>query len=131
MAENTMPSGPGTFCWFELMTSDPGRSTEFYGSLFGWTTSTMQMGSQGTYTMFLRDGRPFAGMMPLEAVGPGTPPHWLSYIEVADVDAAFAKAKKLGGTGCVEPTDIPNIGRFAVLTDPAGAAFAIYKGTAS
>jgi uncharacterized protein len=56
------------------------------------------------------------------------PDHWLVYFGSADVDADAKKAAELGGTVAVEPTDIPGMGRFAVLLDPQGAAFAIYKG---
>jgi predicted enzyme related to lactoylglutathione lyase len=55
------------------------------------------------------------------------PPHWLAYIAVDNVDASAAKIKELGGKVLMAPTDIPNIGRFAPVTDPQGAAFAIYK----
>jgi uncharacterized protein len=51
------------------------------------------------------------------------------YIATDDVDATTARAKELGATVHVEPTDIPNVGRFSVLQDPAGAAFGLFKGT--
>ena len=63
-------------------------------------------------------------------VGPqwqGVPAHWMSYFTVDDVDAAAAKVKELGGNVCVPPTDIP-VGRFAVVSDPAGATFSLFKG---
>jgi predicted enzyme related to lactoylglutathione lyase len=55
------------------------------------------------------------------------PPHWMPYFQVEDCDAAAANAAKLGGTVCVPPTDIPSIGRFAVLQDPTGATFSVIK----
>lgn len=54
--------------------------------------------------------------------------HWMPYCSVPDVDAAAARVKELGGTVCVPPTDIPNTGRFAVVGDPQGAYFSLYKG---
>jgi predicted enzyme related to lactoylglutathione lyase len=54
------------------------------------------------------------------------PSAWLPYIGVEDVDATFAKVEALGGTVWVKPTDIPNVGRFAVVSDPTGAMFALY-----
>ena len=58
----------------------------------------------------------------------GVPPNWLVYIGTEDVDASAGKAKELGATVHMPPTDIPNVGRFAVLMDPTGAAFALFKG---
>ena len=57
----------------------------------------------------------------------GSAPHWLPYVTVDDPDATLARAKKLGAKIPVEPTDIPNIGRFAVLQDPTGALLAVMK----
>ena len=57
----------------------------------------------------------------------GIPPHRMIYFAVADCDAMSEKAASLGGQVCVPPTDIPNIGRFAVITDPQGAVFSIMQ----
>jgi predicted enzyme related to lactoylglutathione lyase len=56
-------------------------------------------------------------------------PNWLVYIGADDIDATTARAKELGATVYVEPADIPNVGRFSVLQDPAGAVFGLYKPT--
>jgi hypothetical protein len=56
------------------------------------------------------------------------PDSWLVYFGSSDVDADAKKAADLGATVVVEPTDIPGTGRFAVLIDPQGAAFALFKG---
>ena len=53
--------------------------------------------------------------------------NWLPYVAVDDADATLARARKLGGTICTGPEDIPNVGRFGVLQDPTGAALAILK----
>jgi predicted enzyme related to lactoylglutathione lyase len=58
------------------------------------------------------------------------PPHWLAYLGTDDVDASTARAKELGATVFVEPADIPGVGRFSVLQDPAGATFALFKPSA-
>ena len=57
----------------------------------------------------------------------GERPHWLPYVAVEDADATIARARKLGGTICFGPEDIPNVGRFGVLQDPTGAALAVLK----
>jgi hypothetical protein len=60
---------------------------------------------------------------------PGTPPHWLSYIQVEDVDAAVTQVESLGGKTHVPGTDIPTVGRFAVVADPQGAVFSLFTPT--
>ena len=55
------------------------------------------------------------------------PPHWLSYFGVADVDKSTARAIELGAKVLLEPHDVPNIGRFAIIRDPQGAAFAVIR----
>jgi predicted enzyme related to lactoylglutathione lyase len=46
---------------------------------------------------------------------------------VDDSDRAVEKAKGMGAQVMVPPTDIPNIGRFAILNDPQGADFAVIR----
>ena len=59
-------------------------------------------------------------------MGP-VPPNWGVYFQVADCDATLAKATGMGARVVVPPQDVPNVGRFAILTDPQGAHFAIIK----
>ena len=119
--------GEGVFVWDELHTSDPAAARSFYGEVLGWNARDEDMGDF-TYTIFQnRGGTDVAGCMQLME-GMQAPPHWLVYIGTDDVDATTARAKELGATIHVEPMDIPNVGRFSVLQDPAGAAFGLFKG---
>ena len=52
------------------------------------------------------------------------PARWTVSFRVADADADAARAQQLGGTVLLPPMDIP-IGRFAIVSDPVGAAFSI------
>jgi hypothetical protein len=52
------------------------------------------------------------------------PPHWLVYFAVDDCDAAVAHVSELGGSVKMQPMDVPP-GRFAVVSDPHGALFAV------
>jgi predicted enzyme related to lactoylglutathione lyase len=117
---------PGALCWTELATRDTSAAKKFYTSLFGWKEKTSTDAGM-TYTEFSVDNTPGAGMMEMNAQMAGVPPHWLPYFQVADVDASASKAKELGGGFFVPPMDIPNVGRFSVIRDPQGAAFAIFK----
>ena len=109
---------PGTFCWSELITTDVAGATDFYRTVFAWAAHPV-----GEYVEFQRDGRPFAGMMAKPAEMPAeVPPMWGVYFAVDDTDATLARARELGGSILMGPTDIEP-GRFAVLADPAGAVF--------
>jgi len=117
----------GHFVWYELLTKDPKAAIAFYADVVGW--KTQPFGENGDYTMWVGSQGPLGGVMklPEEATKMGTPPTWMSHVQVKDVDATAALAKKIGGEIYKEPTDIPSIGRFAVLADPQGAAIMIFK----
>lgn len=123
------PDGPpraGAFCWNELLTRDVARASDFYATICGWTTADVDMGEVGTYTLFKRGEKDAAGMMamPPQAEGPCA---WLLYVAVEDVDAAARKIRELRGSLHVPPTDIRDVGRFAVGADPNGAMFAVFR----
>ncbi|MBT9556616.1 MAG: VOC family protein [Myxococcales bacterium] len=117
---------PGRFVWHEIMTSDVERSQNFFTALFGWTVESWSMGEGGSYTGIKNGERGMGGMMQIPAGDP-RPPHTVGYVSVADVDAAVARAKALGGQVGFGPMDIPDVGRFAVLGDPQGAWFTVFR----
>ncbi len=117
---------PGSFCWNELMTSDTAKDGDFYTGLFGWSKDTQNFGAL-EYTMFANSGRPAGGMLQITPEMGPIPPNWLVYFAVDDCDASTQKAKELGGSVMKPPDDIPGTGRFSILTDPQGAAFALIK----
>lgn len=119
------PAQTGTFCWNELLTKDAPKATKFYTQLLGWTTREMDMGPEGTYTVFAHQGKDIAGCY--TAKEPEVPNAWMSYIAVSNVDESTTKAQELGATLCHGPTDIPDIGRFSVITDPTGATLALFQ----
>jgi len=120
---------PGSLTWNELFTNNVDRAGKFYVQTVGWKTESVDMGPMGTYTLFKRAGEDgnAGGMMNIPPNMQGVPPHWLAYFAVADCDASAKKAGELGGKVAVPPTDIPNIGRFAIVQDPQGATFALFK----
>jgi predicted enzyme related to lactoylglutathione lyase len=119
----------GSFCWIELGTSNQQAAKQFYGNLFGWTAEDNPMGPSMTYTMLRLGGKDVAGAYTLmkEQLDAHVPPHWMLYIKVDSADAAAEKAARLGGKLIVPPSDIPNIGRFAVLQDPTGGAISLFQ----
>src|SRR5215472_7413142 len=117
---------PVSLTWNELSTRDPEAAKRFYSSVFGWDPHTNGEGAQA-YTEWQLGGKSVGGMMQTPPQVPAqVPPHWLSYFTVADCDATVAKAQSLGGSVMMPKTTIPQ-GTFAVLADPAGAAFAVIQ----
>lgn len=116
---------PGAFCWSELATNDVARAGEFYRQLFDWTSKSDD--GDPPYTEFLRDGTAIAGMLALTPQHGDAPPHWLPYVAVADCEATAAKASELGGQVIVLPTEVPEVGTFAVFFDPGGAGLAVIE----
>ena len=116
----------GAMCWNELATTDTARAEAFYAELLGWSADTRELG--GTrYTTFARDGAPCCGMLPIDPAWGPVPPHWLVYFAVSDCDGQVALVQSLGGAVRVPPSDVPGVGRFAVVADPQGATFAIVQ----
>lgn len=115
--EDNMP------CWTELQTRDASRSGKFLVDVIGFTLKTDR---KGEYTELQRGGQSIGGMRTMGKDEP-FPPHWLIYFQVADTDATIRRAESLGGKVLVPAMDMENVGRFAGLADPQGAAFAIIK----
>jgi len=114
----------GSFSWNELVTGDMAASTTFYTKLFGWEAEASPVPNM-KYTVFKKDGVMVGGCVQPQMEN--VPTHWVSYVTVEDVDASAKKATKLGGKVCVGAFDVPTIGRIAVMQDPQGAAFALFK----
>jgi predicted enzyme related to lactoylglutathione lyase len=117
---------PGSFAWNELNTRDVPAAKAFYTEVFGWEANDMDTGGM-SYTEWKLGDKPVGGMMAMPDMVPAeVPAHWLVYFAVDDTDGTVSRADKAGATTLVPPTDIPP-GRFAVLSDPEGAVFAVIK----
>ncbi|HEY8206177.1 MAG TPA: VOC family protein [Myxococcaceae bacterium] len=107
------------FVWFDLVTKDLGAAQSFYKSLLGWETKDVDVAPpMNKYTMFVHNGEQFGGVIPPPDAN--APPTWLPYISVEDVDKVTNRAGALGGKVLMAPADIPNVGRFSVISDPTG-----------
>jgi len=117
---------PGALAWNELNTRDLAGAKSFYGAVFGWDFETTDMGEMGKYTTITLGGNPVGGILDLveRQVPDEIPPHWLVYFAVENADATIDQAKQRGANLMMGPVDIP-VGRFGILTDPHGAAFAV------
>lgn len=115
--------------WHELATRNSEKSRAFYCQLLGWESEITPMENMD-YTLFKVDGKPVAGMLEMTDEWPAEiPAHWMIYLAVDDCDSYALNAQQLGGEICVPPTDIPDVGRFSVITDPQGAVFSIITST--
>lgn len=114
----------GVFSWNELVTSNVPAAKEFYRQALGWELEDLKTPGM-TYTVAKKNGHEVAGIMALPEGARDTGPAWGCYVTVDDVDARVARVKSLGGKLCHGPQDIPNIGRFAVISDPQGAMLAM------
>ena len=124
---------PGSFCWFELATTDQNAAKQFYGSLFGWDVSEFPMGPDEIYTTFRLGGRDVGAVYTMrpEQRQQGVPPNWMVYVATDSADDTAAKAAALGGTIIAPPFDVMDLGRMAVVADPAGAVFSLWQAKTS
>lgn len=120
---------PGTFCWAELVTTDPEGAKAFYTPLFHWSAEDLPIGGGEAYTMWKTQGLEHSAMyrIPASMAARKVPPHWLLYVCVEDVDATAHKASASGAVLLVPPTGVQEHGRMAVIQDPQGAVFALWQ----
>jgi predicted enzyme related to lactoylglutathione lyase len=118
------PSNHGAPSWFENLTTDVPRATDFYARLFGWMPEVQPMDGF-EYTVFKLGDAPVAGLMEIMPEMGSIPPHWGTYFTVDDVDATAEEAVRLGATLCVPAQDIPGVGRFCGIISPQGIPFCV------
>jgi Predicted enzyme related to lactoylglutathione lyase len=115
---------PSTFLWYELMTPDVAAARAFYGAVAGWTMS--DGGQPGKpYTIVSAGTRGVGGIADaaMADCAAETASRWLGYVGVDDTDATARRIVDAGGRVLRAPDDIPEVGRFAVVSDPGGAVF--------
>ena len=118
---------PGAPCWFELYARDLGTSTRFYADLFGYELRDA-VGLGGAPYVQLGIGKgAAAGAMQLRPEWGDMPPMWAVYFQTDDLDAAISRAESHGGDLLMAPTQVPGVGRFAMLCDPQGASFMLME----
>jgi predicted enzyme related to lactoylglutathione lyase len=118
-----------SFAWYDLMTTDIDAAKAFYSHVIGWQFTDIGTGGH-PYALLSMNGTNVGGLMPIppHLLETGTPPCWTGYILVDDVDAHTERVRAAGGRVFREPEDIPGTLRFALVGDPDGAPFIIFKG---
>lgn len=125
----TIANEPGAVIWNEVMSPDFEKAKAFYAAVFGYTFTDMS--DEGfQYASFEVDGVTRGGIGGIGPDMPGVPPHWLTYFCVADTDESVKVVSEHGGTVVREPWDTP-YGRMAIVTGPAGEAFAFMSAAPS
>lgn len=124
-----MPTSTGQFIWHELMTTDVKAALAFYEKVVGWTARVMPMADGAAYHVLEANGRGMGGMLEVSKAqrDAGMRSGWVGYITSPNVDADVARVKKAGATVHRPAEDIPNVGRFAPVSDPQGAGFILFK----
>jgi predicted enzyme related to lactoylglutathione lyase len=118
---------PGVPCWVDTSQPDPDAAAAFYRDLFGWEVEDMMPpGSEAKYFMARIRGGDVAAIGSIPEAAPQMAT-WNTYIWVDSADDTTAKAREAGGGVMMEPFDVMDAGRMAVLTDPEGAVFMLWQ----
>jgi predicted enzyme related to lactoylglutathione lyase len=116
-------STTGEPCWIQLSTDDVDTAISFYDALFGWSVGEPSEEYQG-YRMFFRGDQPIAGLVPTPE---GSSPAWSVFLSTSDLAGTVKRAEAAGGQVVIQPMPVADLGSFAELTDPAGAAIGAWQ----
>ncbi len=122
-----MANPTGTPIWYELLTPDVDAAKKFYGDIVGWTFSDFPSPEGGMKYTIANVGEAGVAGVTSGPDGMSMPPTWLAYFYVTDVDAKAAENEKAGGKTHMPPTDLPGVGRIAMIEDPQGILFYLMK----
>lgn len=126
MAENE--KRPGEVAWLDLTVEDASTLRDFYADVVGWTITPVDMGGYNDFCMNAPDtGEAVSGVCFARGSNADLPPVWLVYVVVDDLDRSIERCSKRGGRIVAGPTNMGPQGRYCVLQDPAGAAFALFQ----
>ncbi len=122
-----MAQKPGSIVHIELHSSDPAKSKNFYGHVFGWKFQEMP---QMNYALWQAGSEPGGGLMQTME---GRPPQVLNYILSTNIDTDVAKVGSAGGLILQPKTEIPGphrlpTGWWALFQEPGGTVMALYQG---
>lgn len=118
----------GSIMWADLTVEDADAVRDFYKAVVGWTSSDVDMGGYHDYCMNQpEDAKTVAGVCHARGANAALPPQWLIYVTVEDLDASVERCVEKGGAVVAPARDYGGAGRYAVLRDPAGAAFAVFE----
>ncbi len=118
----------GFFCWADLATTNTEIAKVFYCGLFEWQVQEVPTDGEMPYIMLLKDAVPVCAMYEMDdAEAESASSYWQSYIAVDDIDAVCERAAALGGDIIMDPMDVMEAGRMALIQDPEGAVMALWE----
>ena len=117
----------GAPCWIDLMTSDLEKSKEFYTALFGWSYLVGDEEKYAGYTTAFKEGLLVAGFMQCREYSNGHPDLWTTYLRVNNIVESLEAAKNAGAIVYLEPREVPEQGKRAILADPGGASTGLWE----
>lgn len=117
----------GRVAWTDLTVEHAELIGDFYAKVTGWTPASVDMGDYADFNMLDSAGEPAAGVCHARGANADLPPQWLIYITVVDLDAALEACVSAGGDVLGAARGLGEMGRFAVIRDPAGAVAALYQ----
>lgn len=122
-------SAQGGHIWYELITPDPQGAKLFYDAVVGWNIGPKMPGDMDYRMINRNDGGMAGGVLRLtdDMQRNGARPVWLGYVSVDDVDGTVAKIEAKAGKVLMPPSDIPGVGRIAMVADPQGHPFYVMK----
>ncbi len=118
----------GVPCWVAAVLPDPEEAVDFYAELFGWEArETMPPDSPGKYFICTLRDRDVAAVGSERGGDVPSVPAWGTYVWVESADDAVAEVTKAGGSVVMEPFDLLDAARVAVVADPSGAVFGVWQ----
>ena len=120
----------GTPVWLDYGTNNIAACREFYTELFGWQFEGL--GSEfNDYSLVRRDDALVGGLMDVHGMqcpdGGPIPSEWGVFLAVDDLEDRCAKAKAAGGEVVMDGMAVGASGRWALVTDPTGAAVGMWE----
>ncbi|MFC2084955.1 VOC family protein [Bacteroidota bacterium] len=125
MSENK--TGIGTVSWVDLTVNNAEELKDFYKEVIGWKTESVPMGDYHDFNMISPGTQEVqAGICNAKGANSNLPSHWMIYLTVENVNKSAESCRELGGKIIIEPKNMGNYGRCAVIQDPAGAVCALF-----
>jgi predicted enzyme related to lactoylglutathione lyase len=115
---------PGSPAWLDLGAPDIDAAAAFYGAVFGWQAQAFDE-EMSSYKAFRLDGKAVGAVGQLTEEGARSA--WMLYFHTPDIEAAVKAVEEAGGTVRTPPSEVADEGRFAQVTDPQGAQFALWQ----
>jgi predicted enzyme related to lactoylglutathione lyase len=114
--------------WHELNTWNALESRNFYRRTLGWSFEKVSLPDGEPYWIARKDGRTVGGLYSLTAPRfKGIPSHWMTYMKVDDIEQAEADAREAGGEVTRPITQLPGIGKIALVSDASGAMIGLIE----